>query len=62
MDVRGRVDIEATYPVVRKPEPNPPKSSRKWNLTISGSRTLVVLLLISADVLLALLLWQVALP
>jgi Undecaprenyl-phosphate galactose phosphotransferase WbaP len=61
MDVQGSVEIEATYPAVRTPESTPLKSSRTRNLIASGSRTLVVLLLVSADILLALMLWQVAL-
>ena len=60
MDVQGSVEIEAAYPVVKKPETTPPKSASTRNWTVSGSRPLVVLVLVSSDALLALALWQVA--
>jgi Undecaprenyl-phosphate galactose phosphotransferase WbaP len=58
MELRARVDTEATSPVVRTPETMPQKNTPTRIWATSGSRTLVVLVLICSDVLLALTLWQ----
>jgi Undecaprenyl-phosphate galactose phosphotransferase WbaP len=60
MDVRNGVEIEAIAPVVRTSGTMPQKRMPTRNRATSGHRTLVVLGLIASDVLLALVLWQVA--
>jgi Undecaprenyl-phosphate galactose phosphotransferase WbaP len=60
MDLRARVDTEVTSPVARTPETMLRNRTPTRSWTKSGSRTLVVLVLICSDVLLALSLWQVA--
>ena len=61
MSVRGSVDPEAMYPVVRTLEPQARRSTSTRSWTTTRNRPLVVLVLMSADILLALVLWQVAL-
>jgi Undecaprenyl-phosphate galactose phosphotransferase WbaP len=60
MEVRSGVHAEAIYPVVRTSVPMPRKQMLARSRATSGNRTLVVLGLIAADVLLALVLCQVA--
>jgi Undecaprenyl-phosphate galactose phosphotransferase WbaP len=60
MEVRSGVHAEAIYPVVRTSGPMPRKQMLARSRATSGNRTLVVLGLIAADVLLALVLCQVA--
>jgi Undecaprenyl-phosphate galactose phosphotransferase WbaP len=60
MEVRNGVDAEIIYPVVRTPGTMPRKKTPARSRATSGNRTLVVLGLIASDVLLALVLWQVA--
>jgi Undecaprenyl-phosphate galactose phosphotransferase WbaP len=60
MDPRASIDTDATYPVVRTPETMPRKSTSARSWATSGNRSLVVLVLICSDVLLALALWLVA--
>jgi Undecaprenyl-phosphate galactose phosphotransferase WbaP len=61
MSVRGSLDHEIMYPVVRTLEPRARRSTFTRIWTTGRSRPLVVLVLMSADILLALALWQVAL-
>jgi Undecaprenyl-phosphate galactose phosphotransferase WbaP len=60
MEVRSGVDTEVIYPVVRTSGTMPRKQMLARSRVTSGSRTLVVLGLIAADVLLALVLCQMA--
>jgi Undecaprenyl-phosphate galactose phosphotransferase WbaP len=60
MEVRDGVEAEVVYPVVRTSGPMPRKQMLARSRATSGNRTLVVLGLIGADVLLALVLCQVA--
>jgi Undecaprenyl-phosphate galactose phosphotransferase WbaP len=60
MEVRDGVEAEVVYPVVRTSGPMPRKQILARSRATSGNRTLVVLGLIAADVLLALVLCQVA--
>jgi Undecaprenyl-phosphate galactose phosphotransferase WbaP len=60
MEVRDGVEAEVVYPVVRTSGPMPRKQMLARSRVTSGNRTLVVLGLIAADVLLALVLCQVA--
>ena len=60
MEVRSGVDAEVIYPVVRTSTTMPRKQMLARSRVTSGSRTLVVVGLIAADVLLALVLCQMA--
>jgi Undecaprenyl-phosphate galactose phosphotransferase WbaP len=60
MEVRSGIDTEVIYPVVRTSGTMPRKQMLARSRVTSGSRTLVVLGLIAADVLLALVLCQMA--
>ena len=61
MGVRGSASPEAIHPVVRTLEAPSRQSASTRSWATFGSRPLVMLVFISADILLALALWQVAL-
>ena len=60
MDVRDGVDVDGAYPVVRTPVTRPRDEMPARSRARPGNRTLVVLGLIGSDVVLALVLWQLA--
>ena len=60
MEVRDGVDVDDAYLVVRTPDTRPREKMPALSRARPGNRTLVVLGLIGSDVVLALVLWQVA--